>query len=249
MLGIDISKWNSVFDWSKVQKQGVELAYLKASGAGNGGNYIDFRFKENGTSCPLPYKGAYHYFDYRGHGADQCKYFLDTVGDFGNLRGALDFEDNSGGGWPKLSSMVGTSLKEALAWVTQYKLECGHYPVLYMSTDPTTWKQWTSTGYKYTFRNFTDCPLWVANYNKITTPPTGAWSTYTMWQYTSNGDGYLFGNGGTGNPYIDLNIVKDVNALLKPGVTIEDPVVIPVIQPTDAEKLRILWEAYKAYNK
>jgi hypothetical protein len=63
-----------------------------------------------------------------------------------------------------------------------------------------------------------------------------------MWQYTSNGDGYLYGNGGVGNVYIDLNNVKNINKLLKPGITPEDePVVIPV-PLTQSQKVDKLWD-------
>ena len=247
---IDISKWNGVFNWQKAQAMGVKGAWLKASGCGIGGNYEDYRFKENSASCPLPYKGAYQYFDYeaRKSGADQCKFFLDTVGNFGNLRGVLDIENNYPS-WKPLSSVMGSAMKEALSWVTTYFNETGHWPILYLNTGLTVLKQLTATGYKYTFRNFTQCPLWVANYNNIEVPPTGAWNTYDAWQWTSGGDGYAYGNA-PGNVAIDLNRIKNLNALLKPGITIEDPVVIPpVVEPTDKQKLDILWQAYKTYNK
>jgi len=242
---IDISKWNGVFNWSKAQAKGIEGAWLKATGSGNGGNYEDYRFKENSASCPLKYKGSYHYFDYRGYsGADQCKYFLDKTGNFGNLRGVLDMEDNTTNGWVSLDSVIGVAMREALAWVNEYKKECGHAPVLYLNSGLASKKQFTLSGYQYIFRNFLDCPLWLANYNKITTPPTGAWSKCAAWQYTSNGDGIGCGNA-PGNVYIDMNHVYDLAALLKPGVTAEDepPVVIP--EPADAEKLAILWAEYK----
>jgi len=250
MIGIDISAWNGIFDWQKAQTKGAELVYLRASACGNSGNYKDWRFKENSNSCTLKYKGTYHYFDYRKPGADQCKFFLDHTGNFGNLRGILDIEDNSGNGWPKLYSMVGTALKHALEWVNEYYKQCNHWPGLYMSSDPTGWQQFTVTGYKYAFRNFTQCPLWVANYNNISSPKTGAWTDYALWQYTSTEDGIGFGNA-PGNNFIDVNRIKNLSALLKPGVTIEDPVIIPpiVVDYTDKQKLDILWEAYKTYNK
>ena len=230
---IDISKWNSTFDWSKAQAQGVEGAYLKASGCGVGGNYVDYKFKENSVSCPLKYKGTYHYFDYRGtSGADQCKFFLDTTGDFGNLRGVLDIEDNSANGWPKLSANYGVAMREALAFVYQYKLETGHLPTMYLNVGLAKQKQLTISGYQYIFRNFLDCPLWVARYNDMKDPliysatERAAWSDYALWQYTSQGDGRLFGNA-VGNDWIDLNRVKNLQALLKPGaVVVEPPIVI-----------------------
>lgn len=219
---IDISKWNGIFNWQKSVNQGVKGAWLKASGCGVGGNYEDYRFKENSQSCPLYYRGSYHYFDYMGRksGADQCKFFLDTTGNFGNLRGVLDLEDNFGGGWAKLSSMLGTALKSALEWVNQYRKECNHDPIMYLNTGLTILQQLTATGYKYAFRNFTGFPLWVARYDPVENPlvignKKAAWTDWAAWQWTSGGDGLAYGNS-PGNAAIDRNRIKNLNVLLKP---------------------------------
>jgi len=228
MIFIDVSKWNGIFDWSKAQAQGVEGAYLKATGSGNYGNYEDFKFPANSASCNLKYKGSYHYFDYQGRsGADQCKYFLDRVGDFGNMRGVLDIEDNFTNGWTNIYSILGTAMREGLAWVNQYRLECGHDPVMYLNLGLAKQKDWLG---KYIFRNFLDCPLWIARYGDVPDPliysskERAAWSDYAMWQYTSKGNGALYGNA-INNDFIDLNKVKNLNALLKPGITAEDEII------------------------
>lgn len=231
---IDISKWNGIFDWSKAIAQGVEGAYIKATGSGNGGNYVDYKFKSHSESCPLTYTGTYHYFDYRGRsGADQCKYFLDKTGNFGNMRGCLDMEDNEANWGVKLTSVLGTAMREALAWVNEYRLECGHDPLAYLNTGLTRQKQYvlSQLKYLYVFRNFTDLPLWVPRYDDVADPLVigtehSAWSDYVMWQYTSKGNGRLYGNA-SGNDFIDLNKVKNLQALLKPGaVVVEPPIVI-----------------------
>jgi GH25 family lysozyme M1 (1,4-beta-N-acetylmuramidase) len=228
---IDISTWNGKFDWNKAKSQSVDGVYIKASQA----NFIDSRFKENSASCSLSYKGAYHFFDYRSPGADQAKFFLDTVGSWNNLKGALDLEDNSGSGWPKLSSMYGLALQRALEFVTEYYKETGHYPVLYISSFLTTLRD---TLGRYVFRNFHQCPLWVAHYTTATTPTVKGWGGYALWQYTSTAPGILHGNS-TGNPYIDKNVIYDLNTLLiKAPVTNEDEVI------TDSEKLNRLWNAH-----
>jgi len=264
---IDISKWNGVFNWQKSVNQGVKGAWLKASGCGVGGNYEDYRFKENSKSCPLLYKGAYQYFDYeaRKSGADQCKFFLDTVGSFGNMRGVLEIEDNVGGGWTRLSTVMSKAMKEALAWVNQYYLECNHWPVLYLNTGFTVLQQWTSTGYKTVFRNFIQCPLWVARYDPVSNPlvigtQKSAWTDYAAWQWTSGGDGLAYGNS-PGNVAIDLNRIRHIDQLLKPNavITIEDPVIVHpvVIEPTTIEgrvlklekDVSTLMSAYKNYTK
>lgn len=219
---IDISKWNGEFNFDAARSHGgIDGVFIKASGCGVGGNYTDYKFEDNSKNCNMTYKGAYHYFDYVGRksGKDQCKFFLDTVGSWGNMRGVLDLEDNSGGNWPKLSSMYGFALKEALQFVMQYLNETEVLPIMYLNTGLTVLRD---SMLKWTFRNFAECPLWVANYNKISVPPTGAWKDYALWQYTSKGPGILYGNS-VGNNYIDLNVVKNLDALLiKPPVTNED---------------------------
>ena len=248
------SKWNGVVNWQKALAQRLEGAYLKATGSGDGGNYVDYKFPVNSAACPLKFKGGYHYFDYRGRsGADQCKFFLDTCGDWGNLRGVLDMEDNAANWGVKLESVIGVAMREALAWVNQYRLETGHDPVLYLNTELTVKKQYVLSAlqYQYIFRNFLGCPLWVANYNDIKNPlvnlkgEKSAWPDYALWQYTSKGPGRLYGNE-AGNAFVDLNIVKNLQALLKPGVTVEDePVVVsPAAELSDSEKVSILWGAH-----
>jgi len=227
---IDISYWNGKFDWNKAKSQSVDGVYIKASQA----LFSDKRWVENRDTCTLTYKGAYHYFDYRGSsGADQCKFFLDTVGSWNNLKGALDLEDNSGNGWPKLSSMYGVALREALQFVLQYQKETGLFPVMYLNSGLTKVKD---SLMRYTFRNFIQCPLWIANYNNIQVPPTGAWSDYALWQYTSTAPGILHGNS-IGNAYIDKNIVNNLSALLVKQLEANEDI-------SDSEKLSKLWDAH-----
>ena len=218
---IDISSWNStspaVFNFDKAKANGVIGAYIRATFGLN----VDGKFSANKQNCNLANYGAYSYFDYRGNGADQCKKFLDTVGTWGNMRGVLDLEDNSGNGWPRLDSMYGTALSRALAWVNQYKLDTGHYPVMYLNSGLCRQKDWMG---KYIFRNFLVCALWVAHYTTAAAPITGAWSEAALWQYSSTGDGLRYGNS-VGNTYIDLNRVFNLPALMKPGITPEDEII------------------------
>jgi len=231
---IDISAWNGNFNFDKAKAAGVIGVYMRS----NFGLSVDSKYGTNRQNCTLDYSGAYHYFDYRGNGADQCKKFLDTVGSWGNMRGVLDLEDNSANGWPRLDSMYGQALKEALSWVNTYKLETGHNPVMYLNSGLCRQKDYLN---RYIFRNFLECPLWVAHYTNYPSPITGAWAEAALWQYSSTGDGILYGNS-TGNKYIDLNRVFNLQALLKPGITPEDEVIpVPVVL-TDAEKLAKLWQ-------
>jgi len=240
---IDVSHWQGKIDWNKAISNGVEGAYIKATGSGVYGNYTDDELVNNITA-PLKYKGFYHFFDYRTNakkGADQCKYFLDTVGLSGNLRGALDFENNEKY-FGSIYKVWGHALTEAMNWCLEYEKETGHAPTFYCGSSNSQTRS-IITG--YSFRNFARFPLWVAHYTSAKEPTFGCWTDYALWQYSTQGDPNLYGI--TGSKGVDLDMVNDMNALLKPGTTIEDPVIVPA-EPTDAEKLRILWEAYKAYQ-
>jgi len=98
---------------------------------------------------------------------------------------------------------------------------------MYLNLGLAKQKDWLG---KYIFRNFLDCPLWIARYGDVPDPliysskERAAWSDYAMWQYTSKGNGALYGNA-VNNDFIDLNKVKNLNALLKPGITAEDEII------------------------
>ena len=240
--GIDCSFWNGSFNWTKAVNQGIEFAFIKASQ----GVYVDSKFKENSKTCPLKYKAGYHFLDYtlknyvKGNeiawGQQQARYFVSTVGDWNTIPDALDMETN--GSWEKIDQYTKDRvLKIALAFVGEYYKLRGYYPFIYTNKYISEW-----------CKNFTLCPLWIANYNSIEMPPTGAWSTYDIWQYTSTGDGQLYGNA-YGNKYIDLNkTIRPISSYsVKEVITEDEPVVIP--EPSDSEKLQLLWAWYKESHK
>ena len=238
-LIIDVSKWQGKMDWQKAKAAGVSGAMVKVSQ----GVYEDAQWVNNKANCNLDYKGGYHFLDYFNYvkgnevafGQLQAQKFVAFLeGWHDNLPGALDIESNEAWGVINQSSSP-RIMKIALAFVNQYYSLRGHYPFIYASTNTVSMKEWTITGYQYIFRNFTKCPLWVANYNNISTPPTGAWLTYTLWQYSSTGDGVKYGNGVDGSKFVDLN------RSIKP---LGEIAIKPAGEITDAEKLAKLWAAH-----
>lgn len=230
---IDISHWNGTFNWGKSVAQGVEGAYIKVS---QGTYILDDKFKENSLSCPLEYKGGYHFLDYtKAHyivgqettfGQKQADWFVKQMGDWKyTLPGALDIESN--GAWEKIDlTNVGRVMKIALAFKMRYYELTGHNPAIYCSPYLTQWMQ-----------NFVDCPLWIAHY-KVTKPSFQKWDKYALWQYSSEGNGQLYGNA-YGNKYIDLNQVG--TPLNEWAVNIEQTPEDEIIL-TDAQKLSKLWD-------
>ena len=232
---IDISHWNGLFDWNKAVAQDVIGAYIKVS---QGTYILDDMFKPNSANCPLEYKGGYHFLDYcKTHypaggeitfGQKQADWFIQQMGDWKyTLPGALDIETNAA--WEKIDALsAGRVLKIALAFKNRYYVLTGHNPMIYCSPYLTQWMQ-----------NFTDCPLWIANY-KVAKPTYSKWTSHALWQYSSEGDGLLYGNA-KGNKYIYLN--KEGKPIAEWAVNIAPvPEDEPVI--TDAEKLSRLWIAH-----
>lgn len=185
---IDISKWNGKFDWNKALAMGVEGAYIKSSE----GLYTDSLFKRNSANCPLKWRGAYHFLYYGtgASGAKQAEYVVNLLKGWKyNLPVALDIEPGN----YDIPFELNAVLKIAMEFVEQYKELTGHNPVIYVSS-----------GRTQEMSAFTDCPLWVAHYTQADKPTVYSWSEYVLWQYSSTGEGKLYGNE-AGNRHIDLN--------------------------------------------
>lgn len=237
---IDISHWNGSFDWNKAVAQGVIGAYIKAT---QGTYILDDMFKKNSASCPLQYKGGYHFLDYcKTHypaggeitfGQKQADWFVSQMGDWKyTLPGALDIETNAA--WEKIDALsAGRVLKIALAFKERYYVLTGHKPMIYCSPYLTQWMQ-----------NFTDCPLWIANY-KVSKPTYSKWAAHALWQYSSEGDGLLYGNA-RGNKYIDLN--KEGKPIAEWAVNITPTNEDAPLALTYEQKVDVLWNKYLAEN-
>ena len=90
--GIDVSSHQGAIDWEKVQGDGIEFAYIKAS---EGGDFVDQLFADNwrGAASVGLDRGAYHFFTLCTPGAKQARHFLSVVPPDPNaLPPALDLE-------------------------------------------------------------------------------------------------------------------------------------------------------------
>lgn len=186
---IDISKWNGVFDWSKALAAGVKGVYIKVSED----LYTDWLFETNSANCPLKWRGAYHFLGYGtgASGAQQAEYVVNLIKDWPhNLPVALDIEPGDYYDKPFILSEV---LVIAMDFVKRYRELTGHYPAIYASSSRTE-----------EMAAFTMCPLWVAHYTTATAPTVYNWTSYALWQYSSEGAGGVYGND-VGSSYIDLN--------------------------------------------
>ncbi|MEX0298432.1 MAG: glycoside hydrolase family 25 protein, partial [Kordiimonas sp.] len=119
--------------------------------------------------------GGYHIFVPDDDGAAQAKNYLDSLRSVtpsyaGRLRPVLDVE-----------SIPEDKLQEAFPhmkiWLQRVEEALGCKPMIY--TSPNNWNREFPD-------DFTNYPLWLADYNDPPTLPKG-WSKWTFWQHTNSG--------------------------------------------------------------
>lgn len=76
--GIDVSHHQGKIAWDRLQSQGVDFAYIKAT---EGGDHIDVAFRTNWDAAASAgiRRGAYHFFTLCRPGAEQAANFIGTV--------------------------------------------------------------------------------------------------------------------------------------------------------------------------
>lgn len=254
-LGIDISTWNDrndtpqMPDFAKAKANGAHFAFIRASQD----TFPDPDFKtnwQNAKSAGLP-RGAYHFFDLRPgkHTTkEQAQYFCSLLkGDAGELPPVMDYE-RPNASYPELPPH-----DQSLSIIEEFSnvvyAELGEYPIIYTN--------WSALQYR-----LDPVPewlrkrgLWLAGYpyvNAGETPQQAAdkalargsydsnrwfgWP-WTFWQFSDRGDGAAFG---MESKQVDLDYFNG-----SPDKLAQYCGCTPKPEPTDAEKLRILWADYK----
>jgi lysozyme len=190
---IDISKWNTPINPAKIKAAGVDGVMVRASYAGVNGSKPDERVDEYVAqlkAAGLPF-GFYHYFCPARPIAEQFAAFRIVVEKHGyQLRLALDLEDENG--------LDSATAEKARAFAAMMR-----------EAFPTEGKHliYTSLGY---WRDKLKSPAWGAEYDlwiaAWTSAPSPAvpapWTHWTLWQYTSDGNGPAYG---VGSARVDLN--------------------------------------------
>lgn len=174
--GIDVSHYQGTVNWSNVAADGVTFAMIKAS---EGTGYKDPMFVSNWAGCKNNNIrcGGYHYFLPTDSFLKQADLLTDQLSAAGfdpasDLPPAIDCEDMEG----VSASTYIYALKEMLAML-QRTLRCT--PMIYVS--PAFWQALGGP-------DFTEYPLWVANYTSASQPEVPApWKSYAMWQYSEDG--------------------------------------------------------------
>lgn len=183
--------------------QGIEFSKMRA----NAGYVIiragqnlwpDRDFKLNWREAKLAGlpRGSYWFYDSRIDPKQQAELWISLFnGDFGELPLFADFEDNYGGafkGWKHWYTFI-----ERLKKLAPEK-EAAIYTAYNYWLENTISAGIPAASLDY----FKQYPLWIANYGVTKPLFPKPWTHWTFWQFTSNGDGSLYG---VESNNIDLN--------------------------------------------
>ncbi len=188
--GVDVSHYQGEIDWTVLESQGIDFAYIKAT---EGSSFVDDKFVsnwENATQTSLKI-GAYHFFSFDSEGETQAENYVQMVGSLeGKLLPVVDVEyyGDKFQNPPEKATVI-TELTDMLLALEQ---EYGVKPMIY-----TTYVVY----YKYLQGEFDEYPLWIRNV--YFTPDVNLKDKWTFWQYSDTEvlEGY------TGQEkYIDVNV-------------------------------------------
>ncbi len=169
--GIDVSRFQGTIDWQKVADADVKFAYIQISRSLTD---IDQKFVYNWRRAKEVgiLRGAYQRFQPDQDVIGQAELFLEKLGPYqqGDLPPLLDVEDNGG----LSASQIAQRVKQ---WLDHVEPVLGLRPIIY-------------TGY-YFWRDevggadFSDYPLWIANYGATCPLVPQAWTRWAFHQYSS----------------------------------------------------------------
>jgi lysozyme len=167
--GIDVSGHQGSIDWSKLRRQGVDFAYIKAT---EGGDFRDQQFALNWAGAGragIP-KGAYHFFTLCRSGTEQAANFLRAVPhDASSLPPALDLEFLGNCNGPRRMD-PGQLRRELQVFLAAVESRTGQRVLLYL-TDEFDKAYGVSTAF--------DRPLWL---RRIILKPSFGARAWTLWQ-------------------------------------------------------------------
>jgi GH25 family lysozyme M1 (1,4-beta-N-acetylmuramidase)/uncharacterized protein YgiM (DUF1202 family) len=133
-------------------------------------------------------RGSYWFYDSRIDPKLQAEKWVSMFeGDFGELPLWGDFEDNYNGsfkGWKNWYNFL-----EHVKKLIPAGKEIGIYTGYYYWRENTVGAGIPNASLNY----FKQYPLWIANYGVSSPLVPAPWDTWTLWQFTDNGDGILYG--------------------------------------------------------
>lgn len=188
VFGVDVSNYQGEVDWTRLEEQGVQFAYIKAT---EGSGHIDESARrniENSAKTDIK-RSCYHFFSFDSSGHTQAKNFISVVGrDEIDLPPVVDIEYYGDKAFSKPTREETEEI--LLPLLNELEEYYGGRPVIY-TTLPVYYRYVKPICGK-------DYPLWIRC--KQTEPDFVDWS---FWQYDDQSelDGY-YGD----ERYIDFNV-------------------------------------------
>jgi MYXO-CTERM domain-containing protein len=171
--GIDVSYWQGDIDWQAVAGDGIRFAIIRAS---DGTGYIDSKFAPNwaGAQDNGLLVGAYQYFRPSQDPIAQAEILLDMMGPYaaGTLPPVIDVETSEGLSPAQVADRVGQ-------WIDHVEAATGVKPIVY--TGKYIWEGQVASA------QWTDYPLWIAQYGPECPDLPTPWSDWRIFQTTSKG--------------------------------------------------------------
>jgi lysozyme len=172
--GIEISEQEKNIDFKAIKSSGISVVYIRAcEGASNEDNFFKVHY-DNAISEGLKV-GFYQDITARSEyeAVQQAEYFY----------GLIKYKQMDCYPAMKFKNFGDLSIAEinqiAKAYLTTLEKLTGITPIIF-STSSDAFNVWYCTLIKY--------PLWVADYNGEVPENTGAWSSWTGFQYTASGN-------------------------------------------------------------
>ncbi|HTJ41596.1 MAG TPA: GH25 family lysozyme [Kofleriaceae bacterium] len=174
VYGVDVSSYQgSSINWNSVKSAGRVFGFAKAS---EGTGYTDASFPHNwsGMRSAGVLRGAYHFFRPSIDPTAQADHFVDVI----NANGGIKDGDLPPVADVEVSDNVGaaTVISRLHTFLNRVQARTGRVPMIY--TANFFWGSYLGNP------DFTQYPLWVANYGPSCPYLPNAWSDWKFWQYT-----------------------------------------------------------------
>jgi lysozyme len=181
-LGVDVSHWKPVLDWSALKASGVSFVGIKAT---EGGSYIDSMLDKHikGFRQSDFLLGIYYHFARSGDPVSQAKHLCKIVGPLEkNERLCLDLEVP-----PDLRKIPGASIDWVKKFYGVILEECSdRKPIIYTSNR--IWRMVSPQNDQSIDEYFSKIDLWAPRYNDRNIQPEAPspWKTkgWTFWQWS-----------------------------------------------------------------
>ncbi len=183
--GLDVSDHDDIVNWHQVKSAGYTFAFAKAT---EGKTFQASTFPRNWRIMKAAgvIRGAYHFFRPVKDPTEQARNFLDYVNSvepiqLNDLPPALDLEHYPSHievEWQSITK--GERIERVRTWLEIVEQETKRKPIIY-----TSFGFWDS--YMQGVKDFSDHPLWVANFTTRSKPVIPSeWTGWAFWQYTES---------------------------------------------------------------